>query len=335
MDNKKISSASLQQLIDALSKENQLFAPVKKGNQVEFEKVASFGEITFDYISTNQSPKNILFPRNETIMTYTTGKTDVQMAEYKPDLTKKTIIFGTRPCDAKGLIALEAIFKWDYKDTMYLTRKENTTLIGVSCTKCDAYCFCTSVNGGPGDTEGLDILLTPIENNEYLAEIVTDKGKAITDHFASYFSESKEIDKQKYLADVKKQGEYQQIREKLPVKFEDKKLWLDQSLRCIGCGACAYVCPACACFDIQDETRGREGKRLKCWDSCGFRMFTLHTSGHNPREVQSERWRQRVMHKFSYMPERQDVYGCIGCGRCSRACPVDMNISEHLLELTQ
>ena len=335
MDNKIITAASLQQLIDALSQENHIFAPVKKGNQVEFEKVGSFSEITFDYISTNQSPKNILFPRNETIMTFTVNKSDVQVNEYKVDIAKKTIIFGARPCDAVGLVALEAIFKWDYKDTMYLSRKENATLIGVSCTSCDAFCFCTSVNGGPGNTEGLDILLTPIENNEYLAEIVTEKGKLILDKYSTYFSEYKEIDKQKYLADVKKHGEYQQISEKLPVKFEDKKLWLDQSLRCIGCGACAYVCPACACFDIQDETRGKEGRRVKCWDSCGFRMFTLHTSGHNPREVQSERWRQRVMHKFSYMPERQNVYGCIGCGRCSRACPVDMNISEHLLELTE
>jgi sulfhydrogenase subunit beta (sulfur reductase) len=333
MDTKIINSASLQQLIDALSKENHLFAPTKKGNQVEFEKVNSFNEITFDYVSTNQSPKNVLFPRNETILTYTVDKNDVQYSEFKPDFERKTIIFGARPCDAAGLIALEAIFKWDYKDTMYLSRKENTTLIGVSCIKSDEYCFCTSVNGGPGNTEGLDLLLTPIENNECLVEIITEKGKKIIDQYSSLFIENKGIDKQKYLADVKKLGEFHQLSEKLPAKFDDKEVWLKQSLRCIGCGACAYVCPACACFDIQDETRGKEGRRVKCWDSCGFRMFTLHTSGHNPREVQSERWRQRVMHKFSYMPERQQVYGCIGCGRCSRACPVDMNIKEHLAEL--
>ncbi|HQG47178.1 MAG TPA: 4Fe-4S dicluster domain-containing protein, partial [bacterium] len=71
------------------------------------------------------------------------------------------------------------------------------------------------------------------------------------------------------------------------------------------------------------------GTRLRCWDSCGSALFTLHASGHNPRHLQSERWRQRMMHKFSYMPEQLQVPGCVGCGRCLRACPADMNLIEQ------
>ena len=121
---------------------------------------------------------------------------------------------------------------------------------------------------------------------------------------------------------------------KLPSLF-DGPLWADQSLRCVGCGACAFVCPTCVCFDIQEEADTRQGRRLRTWDSCGYHMFTLHASGHNPRETQGARWRQRIYHKFSYYPERYGTLGCVGCGKCTRACPVDMNLQEHLVEASQ
>ena len=89
-----------------------------------------------------------------------------------------------------------------------------------------------------------------------------------------------------------------------PALFDDDASGRSSRLRCLGCGACAFVCPTCACFDIQDEGGREAGQRLRCWDSCGFALFTLHTSGHNPRQLQSQRWRQRSMHKFAYYPER-------------------------------
>ena len=116
----------------------------------------------------------------------------------------------------------------------------------------------------------------------------------------------------------------------------DHELWKTLALRCHGCGACAAVCPTCHCFDIVDEHDSYDaGARRRNWDSCQSAKFTAHASGHNPRKSQTERFRQRVMHKFSIYPRRFDAILCTGCGRCARACAAGMNLPEILGRLVQ
>ena len=222
-------------------------------------------------------------------------------------------------CDAAGFAPLSGIFNWDYKDKLYNARREKMTLISFSCAQCDESCFCTSVHGGPGNTAGSDIQITELPDQSALVEVLTAKGKALIKFFVKEYTPAEEIDKEQYLASVPTRFNVDDVREKLAGAF-DSPVWKQQSERCLGCGACAYVCPTCACFDIQEDAKGSSGHRVRCWDSCSFSLFTLHTSGHNPRPTQSTRWRQRILHKFSYMPERIQETGCTGCGRCSRAC---------------
>jgi ferredoxin len=245
------------------------------------------------------------------------------------------VVFGLRPCDAASFAVLNSVFTWDYQDELFKTRLERTALISISCARSDEYCFCTSVGGGPGETKGSDILLTQLGAGDYLVEVITEKGKEIVALAPELFGPAPSDPKEKYLAKVEKYFELKALNEKLAKNFDNTELWVSQSLRCLGCGACAYVCPACVCFDIQDEANKKGGVRLRCWDSCGLSLFTLHTSGHNPRSVQSQRWRQRLMHKFAYMPERLNYTACVGCGRCSRSCPADMNLLEHLKEIME
>ena len=77
----------------------------------------------------------------------------------------------------------------------------------------------------------------------------------------------------------------------------------------------------------------RQGIRQKNWDACAFPLFTLHTSGHNPRPDQAGRWRQRLCHKFRYYPEKFGKVLCTGCGRCIRLCPAGMDLLADLQEL--
>jgi sulfhydrogenase subunit beta (sulfur reductase) len=325
---KLIRKQSLEKLYNILSANRKIYAPVvAKDKQVEYRYNPAFSEITSDHIRSTLSVKNVVFPKVENLFYYTNSKTESTIADIDMSKIPEVVLWGAHPCDNAAFDTLRSIFCWDIKDEFFSKRLEKLAVIGLSCHLSDEYCFCTSVGLKPDSVKGSDILLSRLKNGDYIADILTEKGKAITDTSPELFE--KETDEKPIIAEVKKKFSHEQVTEKLAGAFENP-FWVANSLRCIGCGACAYVCPTCACFDIQDETRGRNGKRYRSWDSCGFGLFTLHTSGHNPREVQSQRWRQRIMHKFSYMPERNESLGCVGCGRCSSGCPVDMNIAEQL-----
>ncbi|MDR2056929.1 MAG: 4Fe-4S dicluster domain-containing protein [Dysgonamonadaceae bacterium] len=326
---KLLRKALYTQWIEKLLSTQQVYGPVQQGKRVNYRRIASPAELTDDFIIPENSVKSFVFPRIEKLFSFTGNKEGVSIEDKNLEAIPYKVILGVRPCDAYGILNLGAIFGWNPADPIFSKRLERTTFIGSACNKTDDYCFCSSIGGGPGNTQGSDIFLTKMETGDYIAEIITPKGETLIASDLELFEEATGLEKEKYLAVLPRRFDDSHMEEKINVVF-DTPIFDEYALRCLGCSACAYVCPVCGCFDIQDETRGGKGQRIRCWDSCGSKLFTLHTSGHNPRNTQGVRWRQRLMHKFSYMPERLGVRGCVGCGRCSRHCPVDMNISEQL-----
>lgn len=330
-----ISKEQIKQLADELL--NQKWNVVAESSDgVSFKSVASGEEIKLDPFAkpSNLSPKQFFFPKTETLFYYKKTQKDVEIIDNK-EISTKTAIFGVKPCDAALTGILSKVFNWDYKDEFFNKKVENTVLIGMKCGYFDEDCFCTSVGLSPESEAGSDLFLTPLEDESFLAKAITEKGINFAKEFSKYFAP---ISGANY--------KILEMTNKIEKKFDPAKVkvWLDSNFEneyweglgdmCLGCAQCAYVCPTCHCFDIVDENYDyMTGRRVKNWDCCQYTMFTKHASGHNPRENQSDRYRQRVMHKFKYYPDRFETVLCTGCGRCVRGCGIGMNIGVVLQQI--
>jgi sulfhydrogenase subunit beta (sulfur reductase) len=353
MTDKILKKNDLEPILNDLIANYRVYAPVKEPEMVIFKEIEKAEDAYLDYTNSKRSPKYVFLPQFEEMFEFRKGEEGIEV-DTPDDIYQKTVLFGVRPCDAMAASMLDSVFDWGEEDDIYyLARRENTTVVGLACLNPSSLCFCTSMGGGPFATRGLDILLVDL-GNRYLVRSITEKGEALISQWKDGGSlpstppilfegliEADEADREaaerlekEAIAKIKSEVKLEGVKEKLDGMFEDP-YWDTLHLRCIGCGVCTYLCPTCHCFDITDEMRGRRGVRVRTWDSCMFPLFTLHTSGHNPRNSGKERMRQRVMHKFNYFVEKFGDTACVGCGRCVRYCPVNIDIRAIINEISE
>lgn len=329
MEEKIISKEALIKLCkDILSEGNNLIAP----DGTEYKAIKDVSSINMDTSlrPTKASYKTYVFPKAEPVLYYKRGKNDVQLLDADVD-QKQTVILGAKPCDTNSFNILRHLFNWDYKDEFFNLREKHFLVIGLMCNFTDEYCFCTSVGSSPVSEKGSDIFLIPLGENNFAVRIITEKGKEFADKHSKHFTEG-DVSKSKAVTDKVKQPsvafDSKQVYEWLENNFEHSK-WEGVGDLCLSCAQCAFVCPVCHCFDIVDEDYNySDGRRMKNWDGCQFGHFTLHASGHNPRDIQGKRYRQRINHKFKYYVDKFGEILCTGCGRCSRGCAVSIDIKE-------
>ena len=327
----EIAKTDLVSLLDTLIKEYKVFAPVEQNDFITSQEIHSGSEAFLDYINSKRPPKEIFFPQSERLFSYNLSKGKGWSVEEPASEKKQSIIFGIRPCDARSLVLLDNVFDGQlYKDPYYTDKRKNTTIIAVGCNQPGNTCFCTSLGGGPFSQNGSDLIMVDI-GQKYIIQVVTEKGERL----AKKHNEFKEAEAHSLslLRDtietaealIKSKIEIQKVTEKLDSMFDDP-FWDLVSEKCLGCAVCTYLCPTCHCFDITDEVISQTGERVRTWDSCAFPSFTLEASGVNPRPGNKERYRQRIMHKFNYFVANHGMVACVGCGRCIKECPVNLDI---------
>lgn len=336
---KLIRKKDLDKIISQLLQNCQVFAPVNQEGIKIFNQIGVPDQILWGNGNCHRSPKEIFFPMTDPIFLFKKTRRGVKIETIK-NHNKKRVLIGVRPCDAYAIHILDSVFTWDYKDELFLALRENTVIISLACQKPEPFCFCTAVGLSPYEEKGSDILLTDLGKGIFHARVITEKGKIFAERFKEYF---REINPDQ---ELKRETLESEIIKKMPapLPLKEIKSWLDNNFDhpiweelaqgCIGCGTCAYLCPTCHCFDLTDENRGYSGQRRRNWDSCAFDHFTK-MAAHQPRSFQWQRFRQRVMHKFKYYPDKFSHLACVGCGRCRALCPAGKDILQVMDRLTE
>lgn len=316
----------LPDLIAGLSSEYEVVGPVEKDERFVFAPISDPADVRLDYDTTLLPPKKWFLPPEESIMRFRRADEEVVDDEvYAP----QRVLFGLHPCDINALLLMDNVFTKDYVDPYYQARRDNTLIVGVSCSPTDT-CFCNV-----WDTDevhwGFDIFLTDL-GDRYYASLRTVKGAEILDRYVDSrpVTEADTAEFQSVVHAFKQSFSNQVDTAQLPVLLDakfDSPIWDEFGDACLSCGACSMVCPTCYCFDVVDrlEPDQKTGVRVRTWDSCQFKEFAAVAHGQNFREDRASRVKYRYYHKqWGYLSKFERVL-CVGCGRCSRACPADIS----------
>jgi ferredoxin len=327
-----------KQLINALAEQMDVFVPAGASKHLVFAKYdAKNGkEVEFNAVRTCTPVKEFLFPMRETAATM---QAKPSVSEVKP-----FAVVGLKDCDVRSIAILDKVFaEDDFKDSLYMARREKMFVVSSDCTSPAESCFC-SLFGGRGFAEkGFDLNVSPIKEG-FIVEAGSRKGHQFIEHHEGLFADVPAAlldERNGNRARVQKQLESQNADapsaplSAIVEQAGNSDVFDEQAKDCIECQACTRVCPTCHCFYLYDGKQKEYFTKMKIWDSCMRFGYAMVAGGANPNKVLGERIKHRMMHKFVYFLERYGVNMCVGCGRCIDADAGGIDLRKILKKLSE
>lgn len=335
-----IQKDDLNTFIRNLIQDYRVVGPVEKNGHFAFAEITDPAEIRLAYTTTILPPKKYLLPPREVLFTFNRSDGG-EVNSIQPE--RPTVMFGVHTCDLHAIQLLDSVFATGYPDPNYLNRRRNTLIVSVEClSPCDENSFCKSMGTLTAD-EGFDLHLIDL-GDAYTVDSGTEAGEALLTRYAKVQPASQGTMRRlnRVLSEKWPKFPYRldfdvsDLPSLLSLSMKSP-LWNELGERCLACAACTNVCPTCFCFDVQDEVELdlQHGRRIRVWDSCQLDEFATVAGGHNFRKSKALRQRHRFMRKGKYILEAHNHLGCVGCGRCARACLVDITPVSVFNELNR
>lgn len=336
MDQYKVTAGEINRLLKSQAEKSRLIIPIEEGEQVELKEFRENDNpsLIVDSFRPYDPLKTFLMSPFEEVATFPEKMSEIEA----PNLT----LFGFKACSTNHIRLLDEIMLDDeWPDVFYRKRRENLFIISCDCVEVRDTCFCTEVGLKPYPTTGnFDLNISHL-NDQFIITVGSEEGhRALAEASLNLQEISDEIrenlqeQRQEITERVKNQNDDYGIDEKIhePVRENrDAGVFAEKAEDCVECGGCNLVCSSCYCFYLADREVGEEAfRRFRVWDSCQYNAYARVAGDETPRPMLMQRIRHRIAHKFDYLKESFDYYGCVGCGRCISACPADIDIRELL-----
>ena len=332
---KYLTDAGLKALVSGLIKDLAVFGTVKKDGFPAWARLSDGGELELFQTPTHLSAKEFFFPQRETLLRFNRRE-----CTHEPVIeASEQVVIGLHSCDIHAVALMDRVFAFGTPDVNYLARRERTVIIGADCFP-DKYCFCSSVGTRDADT-GFDLFLHKLKKG-VLVRVGSKRGADLLDRYTNARLATLAELKEKETREAERASSFTTTLDApasaLPEIYagsDESPVWDRIGAVCYGCGSCNNVCPTCYCFDIKDEVKANlvDGERVRVWDACTLEDFAKVAGGHNFRKTRGARLRHRFNRKFRYLSDRFGGLFCVGCGRCSRTCLVNINIAGVTNEL--
>jgi sulfhydrogenase subunit beta (sulfur reductase) len=331
--------SKLKTLLDALAQKMDVYVPAKSSNHVVFAVYDSQGSqpVEFNAIRACTPVKEFLFPMRELAATI--------RAEHQPLTLKPFAVVGLKDCDVRSIAILDKVFaEDDFKDELYVARREKMFIVSSDCTGPAQSCFCPLFDGKGFAEKGFDLSISPIKGG-FIVDIGSRKGREFVERNIALFAEvpaalleERDVNRKAVQQQLEKQNaEFipSEPLNRVLEQVQDSEIFDELAKDCIECQACTRVCPTCHCFYLYDGKQKDYFTKMKIWDSCMRFGYAAVAGGANPNKVLGERIKHRLMHKFVYFLERYGVNMCVGCGRCIDADAGGIDLRQLLKKLSE
>ena len=292
----------------------------------------------FGYNVGPHSWKQFLHPPALRLLEIESVDGDLTFTEGEPAAPTYAFI-GVRACDLQAMGVQDRVFlDGEHADPSYRSRRERAFIVAVNCGQAGGTCFCASMGTGPKVTDGFDLSLTEIvqqNGHRFLVEVGSEQGAELMRELPHKDAGDADLEAaeqivQKTAAQMGRRMETAGIKDML-YRNRDSAHWEEVASRCLTCTNCTMVCPTCFCTTTEDVTDldGGRAERWRKWDSC-FTLDFSYIHGGSVRHSTAARYRQWLTHKLATWIDQFGQSGCVGCGRCITWCPVGIDITEEV-----